>query len=69
MSGLNKIVKKLPVGTIIKDGKSILLSVATETSDWKRTDAAALRVAPAFKTSVVKHTGPLPKDTQEICVR
>jgi hypothetical protein len=69
MSGYNKIFSKKVVSTIIKDGKSILISAATETSAWTRPDSAADQVGADLKKLLLDYTNPLPKGTENVCAR
>lgn len=65
----NKILAKKVLGSIVKNGKTITLSTATETTHWKRPDVIADVMKEPFTKAVVEYTGPLPEDTNEICAR
>ncbi|KAL5344931.1 hypothetical protein ACLOAV_009884 [Pseudogymnoascus australis] len=61
----NKILKKVPVGSIIKAGQEIKLSVAIETSEWMRPDSIAIQQGPGFKTAVEASKYLVPEGTKE----
>jgi hypothetical protein len=65
----NAIVAKRVINTIVKDGKRLTVSVATETTLWKRTDSAAEAVGAVLEKSLAKYDTPLPTDTKEVCSR
>jgi len=65
----NKILKRAAVDTIVKDGKSIVVSAATETTNWRRTDAIATTAGTALKDSLASYSKPLPEGTKEVCSR
>lgn len=65
----NKILKKVRVGTVQKDGKDIVLSVATSTSNWNRTEDMAKQQGSAFKAAVQNSLDVVGSDTKEICSR
>lgn len=65
----NKILAKKLVGTSVKDGAAVSLSVATRTTYWTRPDFAADKVGDVLTKSIASWTEPLPDDTQEICSR
>jgi hypothetical protein len=65
----NQIFAKKAVGTIVKDGTMIILSVATKTSQWDRPDALVQPVGDSLTRSVSQWDGPVPTGTKEICVR
>lgn len=69
MSSINKIISKKIVSSIVKDGKSVLVSAATETSEWKRPDSVAEHVGGLLKESLANWTGSLPEGTKEVCSR
>lgn len=62
MSSINKVISKKIVSTIVKDGKSVVVSTATETSQWKRPDAVAEKLAVFWRNhseaGVVNSPGP-----------
>lgn len=69
MASFNKIISKKVVDTLVKDGKSIAISAATETLDWKRTDSAASTAGANLKASLATFSKPLPAGTKEVCSR
>jgi hypothetical protein len=69
MGLLNKIASKKLVGSVVKDGKTVVVSAATKTSTWTRTDAMAQKVGETLMENLKNFEGPLPKDTEEVCSR
>lgn len=65
----NQIINKKIVGKVIKDGAPITLSVATETSSWRRAEVAVGKVGDVLTKSVENWQEPLPNDTKEVCSR
>jgi hypothetical protein len=65
----NKIIAKKVIGTAIKDGAVVTLSVATKTSNWERPDIVADQVGSVLKRSLADWKDPLPTDTKEVCSR
>ncbi|KAE8557556.1 hypothetical protein TMatcc_005016 [Talaromyces marneffei ATCC 18224] len=65
----NKILAKKVVGTALKDGVNVTLSVATKTSHWERPEFVVDTVGDVLKKSVASWTERLPADTKEICSR
>ena len=65
----NKILNKKIVGMVVKDGKRITVSAATETSNWRRPDFAAEKVGALLCSNIPVWTQPIPEDTTEICSR
>ncbi|KAF2225502.1 hypothetical protein BDZ85DRAFT_279187 [Elsinoe ampelina] len=65
----NHIFKKIRVGTVVKDGKGIVVSVATSTSHWQRTDEMARQQAAPFLAAVDDFKGGIEQGTSEICAR
>ncbi|KAE8146936.1 hypothetical protein BDV25DRAFT_43552 [Aspergillus avenaceus] len=65
----NKILSKKTVGTIVKNGKEITISVATRTEKWMRPDVAVDAIADPFTEAVDGFTGNLPENTKDICAR
>jgi hypothetical protein len=65
----NKIIKKKTVDKLIKNGIEVVLSIATQTSEWTRpefiADAIAQRAAPVIQNSKTV----LPASTVEVCIR
>ena len=65
----NKILKRVPVGSIIKDGQEVTLSVATETSKWIRPESIAKGQGPGFKAAVEASKHLVPQGTKDVCQR
>ncbi|KAH8781196.1 hypothetical protein F5883DRAFT_539591 [Diaporthe sp. PMI_573] len=65
----NRVLAKKMVGTALKDGKSVTLSVATETSHWKRLNTAIEPVSQVLEKSFAEYNKPLPTGTTDVCVR
>jgi hypothetical protein len=69
MPAINKIVSRKVVDTVVKDGSTVLISAATETLTWKRTEAMAEKVGGDLKNAVGGWDGKLPPGTTEVCSR
>jgi len=69
LMSFNQILAKKLVGTAMKDGATVKLSVATRTTYWTRPDLAADKVGTVLSKSLPNWKEPLPNDTQEICSR
>lgn len=65
----NQILKRKIIGSILKNGKEIKLSVATETSHWKRPECVADGMADRVINIVQSYSKPLPHGTSEVCIR
>ncbi|PYI01178.1 hypothetical protein BO78DRAFT_379582 [Aspergillus sclerotiicarbonarius CBS 121057] len=65
----NQIFKKAFIGTIAKNGKTIQVSVATETTHWRRPDSIAQNMKDRVFTALENHSAPLPEYTAEIIIR
>lgn len=65
----NQILAKKLIGTAVKDGAAVKLSVATSTTYWTRPDLAADKAGAVLTKSLPNWKEPLPDDTQEICSR
>ncbi|KAK2811970.1 hypothetical protein FQN50_001677 [Emmonsiellopsis sp. PD_5] len=65
----NKVLAKKTIGTIVKDGMTVTLSVATRTTAWARTDTAAETAGDTLKKAVSEWKEPLPSGTVDICSR
>ena len=65
----NQIIAKKVIGTAMKDGATVTLSIATQTSDWSLPEVAVDKVADVFTKSFHNWKEPLPKDTKEVCSR
>jgi hypothetical protein len=64
----NKVVARVGVEILNKDGISIILSAATQTVSYIRPESVAIAAAKSMKGAVLKATN-IPKDTQEIILR
>ncbi|KUL81631.1 hypothetical protein ZTR_09652 [Talaromyces verruculosus] len=64
----NKIIKKKAVDKLMKNGMEVVVSVATQTSEWTRrgfvADAIGQRVALVIQNSKTA----LPAGTVEVCI-
>lgn len=70
MTPANLIKTKVRVGSIIKNGKEIVCSVATETSSWTRPEEIAQKQGPAFLKALERMApGSIGSDTKEIFER
>ncbi|KAH7413917.1 hypothetical protein DE146DRAFT_750105 [Phaeosphaeria sp. MPI-PUGE-AT-0046c] len=69
MPPFNKIVSKTFISNVVKDGKTVAVSAATETSTWKRDNAMARKVGEVLMESLSNWSGELPEGTKEICSR
>ncbi|PYI08867.1 hypothetical protein BO78DRAFT_416169 [Aspergillus sclerotiicarbonarius CBS 121057] len=65
----NRVVKKVPFGTIKRGADEIILSVATETLDWIRPETVATQQGPGFQKAVEAAKHLVPDGTKEICQR
>lgn len=65
----NKIIERKVVNTIVKNGKTIILSVATKTDKWHRPDFIPDLMKDSWSQAVSDFTGTLPDGTKEICAR
>jgi hypothetical protein len=65
----NKIIKKIVTGTIVKNGVTYTLSVATHTDHWTRPDKVAQAVGQRLLNAVIAWDGIPPTGTVEICAR
>lgn len=68
MTDINYIFKKIRIGTVVKDGKEIGLSIATKTQAWTRTEVAKGQ-GWGFRAAVEKTLDQVASDTREICSR
>jgi len=68
MPPFNRIVSKTVIGSVMKDGKTVAISAATETSTWQRDEAMAQKVGEILKNNIANF-GPLPEGTVDVCVR
>lgn len=69
MNHLNKIIAKKIVDSTVKDGRSLLLSVATQTTLWKRPKAMVGPIGKQLFDSMAEWKGKLPDDITELCNR
>lgn len=65
----NQVLTKKVIGTAMKDGATVTLSVATKTSCWIRPDTVVDVVGEVLKKSFGNWRDPLPKGTKEVCSR
>lgn len=65
----NQIIAKKVIGTAVKDGTTVTLSVATRTTHWMRADMAVQKVGSVLSKAIPDWKEPLPADTKEICSR
>jgi hypothetical protein len=65
----NQIIAKKVIGTAMKDGATVTLSVATQTSHWSRPETAVDKVGNTLTKSFQNWKEPLPNDTKEVCSR
>jgi hypothetical protein len=65
----NRVLAKKVVGTAVREGRNVTLSVATETSHWKRPDTAVDPVSKVLEKSLARYNQPLPTGTTDVCVR
>jgi hypothetical protein len=65
----NQIIKKTVTGTIVKNGKQYVLSVATHTDHWVRPECIVQDIGDRFYKAVDAWDGSLPENTAEICAR
>ncbi|KAB8067214.1 hypothetical protein BDV29DRAFT_200519 [Aspergillus leporis] len=65
----NRIIKKIPIGSIKKGSNEITLSIATETSEWKRPESIAVQQGPGFQKAVEAAKHLVPDGTKDVCQR
>ena len=65
----NQIITKKAIGTAMKDGATVTLSVATQTSCWSSPEVAVNKVGGVLTKSFPNLKEPLPEDTIEVCSR
>ena len=65
----NRIISKVGVGSVLKSGNSITLSVATKTDLWERPTTGVAAVSPGFKKAAEAFRGDLPGGTAELISR
>jgi hypothetical protein len=65
----NRILKKVPIGSITKGGQDITLSVATQTSEWLRPESIALQQGPDSKSAAEASKHLVPSGTKEVYQR
>lgn len=68
-SAAHKIIKKAPAGRIIKDGKEVLISIATKTSMFTRPDTIVEEQVAELKSAMEKNMHLVEKDTVEAVMR
>ncbi|KAI1273839.1 hypothetical protein F5Y07DRAFT_375263 [Xylaria sp. FL0933] len=69
MPPFNEITARIPFRTIIHKGQPLILSVATATARWTRTESAVTLVGSCLEDSMNDHKPDLPAGTTEVCVR
>lgn len=69
MAVLGKIIRKIDIKTVIKNGTSIKVTAAVQTQDWVRTEEMAKKVGEEFANSFEKFDGDLPAGTDQVCTR
>ncbi|KAK2801483.1 hypothetical protein FQN50_007698 [Emmonsiellopsis sp. PD_5] len=65
----NRIIKKQAVGKVMKDGVEYVLSVATETNDWRRPEGIAEMIGKRAGPIIENSQTSMPAGAVEICVR
>jgi hypothetical protein len=65
----NQILSKKTIGTIVKNGREIAISVATCTSKWIRPDVGVDAITNPFTAAVEDFKDELPGDTHDVCAR
>lgn len=65
----NKIIKKKAVDRLMKNGMEVVLSVATQTSEWTRPDFIADSIAQKAGPVIQNSKTVLPAGTVEVCIR
>ena len=65
----NQIIAKKVIGTAMKDGATVTLSFATQTSHWSRPEVVVDKVGGVLTKSLQDWKEPLPNDTKEVCSR
>jgi hypothetical protein len=65
----NRILKKVPIGSITSGGKEITLSVATQTSNWTSPEVVASQQGSDFRQAVEASKALVPQGTTEVCQR
>ena len=65
----NKIAASVPWKNITKEGKQLVVAVATKTDKWNRTEQTARSQGPAVETALIKDKSSLPPGTAKIISR
>jgi len=65
----NKIIASVPWKNIMKEGKPLMVAVATKTDKWNRTEQTARTQGPAVETAPIKDDNLLPPGTAEVVSR
>jgi len=63
----NLVYAKKVVGSVLKNGKEIIVSAATETSLWKRPEEAADKIGKEMIDNSEDWVDQLPEGTKEVC--
>lgn len=69
MPSIHRIISKELVGSAVKDGKTMTLSIATETSSWRRLNTAIEPSTEVLQRSLAVHKSRIPEGTVDICLR
>ncbi len=65
----NKIAASVPWKNITKEGKQLVVAVATKTDKWNRTEQTARAQGPAVETALISDESPLPPGTAKVVSR
>jgi hypothetical protein len=65
----NHIIKKKVLGSVISGGKMLVLSAATETDHWKRTEFMADKLKGPLEEAVESSSEKIPSWADEVCAR
>jgi hypothetical protein len=65
----NQIIKKKAIDKLTKNGMEVVLSVATQTSEWTRPDSVANAIGQRAAPIVQNSKTALPTGTIEVCIR
>jgi hypothetical protein len=65
----NQIIKKKAIDKLTKNGMEVVLSVATQTSEWTRADSVATGIGQRAAPIVQSSKTVFPTGTVEVCIR
>ena len=65
----NKIAASVPWKNITKEGKQLVVAVATKTDKWNRTEQTARSQGPAVETALIRDKSSLPPGTAKVISR